>query len=73
MEAALGGLGIQESSRYKLLKEQLQSHGLGRFAGSPRVLIFTEYRETQDALGRSLGQGFQTILFTQVSRTSRTR
>lgn len=58
IDSALSGMSIGDSSRYQLLKRQLQSIGWDGSPGSPRVLIFTEYRETQDALAAALARDF---------------
>lgn len=55
---ALDGLSICETSRYKVLKAQLMEMGWKGSAGCPRVLVFTEYRKTQDALARALARDF---------------
>jgi hypothetical protein len=52
-------MSIRESSRYKLLKAQLQAIGWDGSPTSPRVLVFTEYRETQDALAEALARDFK--------------
>ncbi|MDB4373021.1 DEAD/DEAH box helicase [Mariniblastus sp.] len=61
---ALGEINIQESSRYKILVKQLKDMGWNGKAASPRVLIFTEYRETQDALAAALAKDFKIKEFT---------
>ena len=55
----LGKLSIRDSSRYKLLVQQLKDIGWDGSARSPRVLVFTEYRETQDALAEALAKDFK--------------
>lgn len=58
IETQLNGMTIRDSSRYQLLKKQLKAirwNGSGR---SPRVLVFTEYRPTQDALAAALAKDF---------------
>jgi len=57
--AALAPLTIRDSSRYQLLKQQLQAMRWDGSAASPRVLLFTEYRETQDALAQALARDFK--------------
>ena len=52
-------LTIQKSSRYKILKKQLEEIGWNGKPESPRVLVFTEYRETQDALANALAKDFK--------------
>lgn len=61
---ALDEISIRESSRYKLLVDQLKTMGWNGKPGSPRVLIFTEYRETQDALADALAKEFKIKPFT---------
>ena len=52
-------LTIRDASRYKLLKTQLEAIGWNGSPQSPRVLIFTEYRETQDALAKAIAKDFR--------------
>ena len=59
IEKQLGKLSIRDSSRYKLLKQQLKDIGWDGSSRSPRVLVFTEYRETQDALAEALAKDFK--------------
>jgi ERCC4-related helicase len=54
----LANLTIRKSSRYQLLKQQLQAIGWDGSPTNPRVLVFTEYRETQDALAEALAKDF---------------
>lgn len=58
IDSLLSSMSIRESSRYKLLKAQLQAIGWDGSPTSPRVLVFTEYRETQDALAEALAKDF---------------
>lgn len=58
LEDTLSRLMIRDSSRYQLMKQQLQNIGWDGSATSPRVLVFTEYRETQDALAAALAKDF---------------
>lgn len=58
IEFAISGLEIKNTSRYQLLKRQLEAIGWDGSPSSPRVLIFTEYLETQTALARSLSKDF---------------
>jgi len=58
LDAALAGLALRHSSRYRLLTQHLQALGWDGSSTSPRVLVFTEYRETQDALAAALAQDF---------------
>ena len=59
MDSQLSKLSIYDSSRYQLLKRQLEAIGWDGSATSPRVLVFTEYRETQDALAAALAKDFK--------------
>ncbi|QDV25305.1 DEAD/DEAH box helicase [Aureliella helgolandensis] len=59
MDSQLGTLSIRDSSRYQLLKRQLEAIGWDGKENSPRVLVFTEYRETQDALAAALAKDFK--------------
>jgi len=59
IDSHLSNVSIRDSSRYKLLKAQLEAIGWDGSAGSPRVLVFTEYRETQDALAAALAKDFK--------------
>ncbi len=56
---ALSKLALRESSRYQLLKRQVKDLRGDGSASSPRVLVFTEYRETQDALAAALAADFK--------------
>jgi hypothetical protein len=47
---ALKGISIEQSTRYRLLIEQLQQIGWDAGASSSRVLLFTESTVTQAAL-----------------------
>jgi ERCC4-related helicase len=60
----LEGLSIRESSRYRLLVDQLKQIGWTGKTNSPRILVFTEYRETQDALAEALAKDFKITPFT---------
>ncbi|MFH1138030.1 MAG: helicase-related protein [Pseudomonadota bacterium] len=55
----LAGLSIEGSSRFRLLLRQLKDIGWDGSAGSPRILVFTEYRRTQDALAQALAREFK--------------
>lgn len=59
MDEQLETLSIRDSSRYQLLKRQLEAIGWDGKENSPRVLVFTEYRETQDALAAALAKDFK--------------
>lgn len=58
IDSLLSRMKISESSRYKLLKVQLEAIGWDGSPTSPRILVFTEYRETQDALAEALAKDF---------------
>lgn len=58
LDAALAPLSLQESSRFRLLLDQLRALKWDGRASSPRVIIFTEYRATQDALARAIAAEF---------------
>lgn len=57
--SSLANMAIRDSSRYQLLKRQLKTIGWDGSPASPRVLVFTEYRETQDALAAALAEDFK--------------
>ncbi|MGE3781021.1 MAG: SNF2-related protein, partial [Pirellulaceae bacterium] len=59
LDKQLDGLSLAKSSRYKLLKEQLREIGWDGTSKCPRVLIFTEYRHTQDALAEAIARDFR--------------
>ena len=59
LEAALKKLSLTESSRFQLLLEQLRKIGWTGQQNSPRVLVFTEYVETQKALATAIAQSFK--------------
>jgi SNF2 family DNA or RNA helicase len=59
IDSLLSSMSIRESSRYKLLKAQLDEIGWNGSPASPRVLVFTEYRETQDALAEALSNDYK--------------
>jgi ERCC4-related helicase len=59
IESALTKMTIRDSSRYQLLKRQLKEIGWDGSPSSPRVLVFTEYRETQAALAAALAADFK--------------
>ncbi len=58
LQDVLNGQSIGASTRYKLLKKQLKELGWDGGKKSPRVLIFTEYRQTQEALVAALVKDF---------------
>lgn len=55
----LEGLNVEQSSRFKLLVQQLEKMGWSGKPASPRVLIFTESRLTQDALSEALAKHYK--------------
>lgn len=59
LEQSLEGLELATSSRYRLLKQQLQEIGWNGSSKSPRILIFTEYRRTLDSLAAALAHDFK--------------
>ncbi|BBO92634.1 DEAD/DEAH box helicase [Desulfosarcina ovata] len=54
----LKNLTLEKSTRYAILKRQLAEIGWNGKPKSPRILIFTEYRQTQDALAHALAKDF---------------
>ncbi|MEH1925125.1 DEAD/DEAH box helicase [Nostoc sp.] len=58
LETALRKLALTDSSRFQLLLKQLQEIGWNGQERCPRVLIFTEYIETQKALTAAIAQAF---------------
>ncbi len=58
LRAVLGGMELAGSTRYELLKQQLREIGWDGSPQSPRLLVFTEYRETQEALAAALARDF---------------
>ena len=59
LESSLRKLDITKSSRYKLLKQQLEDLGWNGKKNSPRVLVFTESPRTQRALAAALAKDFK--------------
>lgn len=59
LHRALEGLSIERTSRFQLLVEQLRAIGWDGSSASPRVLLFTEYRQTQEHLARALAKHFR--------------
>ena len=55
---AVSGLRIEQTSRYRLLKTEFAKMGWNGKPASPRVLLFSESRETQDALVRALAKEY---------------
>lgn len=58
LHSLLGKMSLKESSRYQLLKKQLEELGWQGASKDPRILIFTEYRRTQEALAKTLAKDF---------------
>lgn len=59
LEDVLSKIKIAESSRFQLLVKRLKKMGWNGKTKSPRVLIFTESRKTQDALVEALAKEFK--------------
>ena len=59
LKSALAPLNLVDSSRFQLLKQQLKAIGWDGSPHSPRVVVFTEYRHTQDALAKGLAKAFK--------------
>ncbi len=59
LAAALKKLTLPDSARYRIFKDQLHEMGWDGGSDSSRVLVFTEYRRTQDALARALAKDFK--------------
>ncbi|MGD9369503.1 MAG: DEAD/DEAH box helicase, partial [Desulfobacteraceae bacterium] len=55
----LENLTLHKSTRYAILKQQLTDIGWNGKPKSPRILIFTEYRKTQEALAQALAKDFK--------------
>jgi ERCC4-related helicase len=55
----LDGLTALHTSRFQLFLEQLEGIGWNGKKGSPRILVFTESRPTQDALAGLLARHFK--------------
>ncbi len=58
IRTALGAQRLRTSSRYALLKRELQALGWNGGPNCPRLLIFTEYRHSQQALWEAIAQDF---------------
>lgn len=54
----LGPLGIRQTSRFRVLLDQLRAIGWTGRKDSPRLLLFTEYRHTMEALVRAIAEEF---------------
>ena len=52
-------LSLEKSARFQVLKEQLREIGWDGGPDSPRVLVFTEYRRTQEALAKALAKEYK--------------
>lgn len=50
---------IENSSRFAVLKKQFQDIGWNGKKNSPRILIFTEYRKTQEVLASAVAHDFK--------------
>ncbi len=59
LEAGLRQLDLRHTARYAVLRRQLEDIGWDGTENSPRVLIFTESRPTQDALAAFLAEDFK--------------
>ena len=59
VEKLVAEMSIRDTSRYQLLKQQLEAMGWDGSDKCPRVLIFTEFRATQDALAKELAKDFK--------------
>lgn len=59
LETVLKKLLLSESSRFRLLLDQLRKMNWTGQANSPRILIFTEYVETQKALAQAIATVFK--------------
>ena len=55
----LENLSLKKSTRFAVLKQQLDEIGWNGKPDSPRILIFTEYRQTQEALAQALAKEYQ--------------
>ncbi|MCP4659487.1 MAG: helicase, partial [bacterium] len=56
---ALGDLDLERTSRFRLFLRQLRDIGWNGKAESPRVLVFSESRPTQDALAAAVARHFK--------------
>jgi hypothetical protein len=72
LREALKDLSINQSTRYRLLLEELRRIGWNGTATSPRVLLFTESTVTQAALVKALAKRFG-LLGRQSTKTSQIR
>ncbi len=59
LRTALSEMSIRDSTRYRLLREQLKQIGWDGGPASPRILLFTESRVTQEALALALSADFK--------------
>lgn len=59
LEENLKQLSLEDSSRFKLLLEQLRKVGWNGQDSSLRILVFTEYIETQKALAEAVAKEFK--------------
>lgn len=58
LSTAMKGLSLAKSSRFEVLVRQLKAIGWTGKADSPRVLVFTEYVATQQALALAIAKAF---------------
>jgi ERCC4-related helicase len=59
IEKVLSPMALAQSTRYQILKDQLKLLSWDAKESSPRILIFTEYRETQKYLTQALAKDFK--------------
>ncbi|NBW42061.1 helicase, partial [bacterium] len=58
LKSALGKQSLRGSTRFATLLRELKEIGIDCKRNSPRVVIFTEFRETQNALALALAEEF---------------
>ncbi|WP_201782674.1 DEAD/DEAH box helicase [Calothrix sp. 336/3] len=59
LEADLKQIDLEKSSRFQLLLQELGKIGWNGDGNSPRILVFTEYVETQKALAVAIAKKFK--------------
>lgn len=59
LQALVHKLSLQKSTRYEILRKVLKDLKWDGKEASPRILIFTEYLETQKHLAKALAEDFQ--------------
>jgi len=59
LENGLRQLDLRKTARYAILRQQLRDIGWDGSKKSPRILIFTESRPTQDALAAFIAEDFK--------------